>query len=659
MAPANTPGRKTRENNYFEVGIGRKTGITLKDTGVRDEHGIEPIDGIFSSPAKSPPKNYGRNGNTTIVSSESMEFAESSAPEPTETLTARRLQHNRGTQLPPRLGRSPIKTSLGASPRRQSSMGPPTRGGNSLSTPQGRAASHPAVARRLDFSMNDAALSVERSLRNPSSTRKSSALKQQKNVYDYESSPEKERTKTLTELEMEDVMGIENDETELPQGNGKYDGNPALENDYDIASSLLEGDDFVQVTQDDPTDIAPEPSKMPPPKKPRGRPRKSDISISSLQEDSGAEAARKTGNKPDAQKRGRPVRDIVPRSEPADETESSGLKESTATVPAAKRRGRPPKNKLLAVSKGNVAPATDASVADLTEEAEDQERPAKRARRTLSPAPVKGNSEGKLAKPPPSQRDPNAKIRSATTGEKVLQSKATRSVRRDPNEPDLLGNRRFRQETPFDVRGATMTRSGRVVMEPLKHWLGEKYVYERAEPVAVQRVEVVETPKKGRRKGKQSRKVNVEDEDDEDPNIEEPWESQGQIVSGRVGLWDAGRDAVGDEEIVTELAFSNRSIQTREVADATFRFAKIMTLSFFGCGMVELPPYAAKKLKNSRKMHMVFFVHAGRVTVQVAESVFSLGKGGVWQVPRGNVYGITNESDRTAKIFFAQGNETE
>lgn len=34
---------------------GSKTGITLKDTGVRDEHGMEPMSGIFSSPA-SPPK---------------------------------------------------------------------------------------------------------------------------------------------------------------------------------------------------------------------------------------------------------------------------------------------------------------------------------------------------------------------------------------------------------------------------------------------------------------------------------------------------------------------------------------------------------------------------------------------------------------------------
>lgn len=30
----------------------RKTGVTLRDTGVRDEHGMEPIDNIFSSPNK-------------------------------------------------------------------------------------------------------------------------------------------------------------------------------------------------------------------------------------------------------------------------------------------------------------------------------------------------------------------------------------------------------------------------------------------------------------------------------------------------------------------------------------------------------------------------------------------------------------------------------
>ncbi|KAH8892488.1 hypothetical protein GQ53DRAFT_746034 [Thozetella sp. PMI_491] len=30
----------------------RKTGVTLKDTGVRDEHGMEPLDALLSSPEK-------------------------------------------------------------------------------------------------------------------------------------------------------------------------------------------------------------------------------------------------------------------------------------------------------------------------------------------------------------------------------------------------------------------------------------------------------------------------------------------------------------------------------------------------------------------------------------------------------------------------------
>jgi len=55
-----------------ELTLCRKTGITLADKGVYDEHGLEPISGIFSSPERSPPK---RGGNAT--GSESMEIQES------------------------------------------------------------------------------------------------------------------------------------------------------------------------------------------------------------------------------------------------------------------------------------------------------------------------------------------------------------------------------------------------------------------------------------------------------------------------------------------------------------------------------------------------------------------------------------------------------
>lgn len=55
----------------------RKTGITLNDTGRRDEYGMEPISGIFSSPEKSPPKRSARKTGGSMTDSESMELQES------------------------------------------------------------------------------------------------------------------------------------------------------------------------------------------------------------------------------------------------------------------------------------------------------------------------------------------------------------------------------------------------------------------------------------------------------------------------------------------------------------------------------------------------------------------------------------------------------
>ena len=62
-------------------------------------------------------------------------------------------------------------------------------------------------------------------------------------------------------------------------------------------------------------------------------------------------------------------------------------------------------------------------------------------------------------------------------------------------------------------------------------------------------------------------------------------------------------------------------------------------MPFFGSGMVDLPPGGAKRSKNSRKMQMVFFVFYGRVQVEVGTPTtrFGIGKGGMWQVPRGEL----------------------
>ncbi len=89
--------------------------------------------------------------------------------------------------------------------------------------------------------------------------------------------------------------------------------------------------------------------------------------------------------------------------------------------------------------------------------------------------------------------------------------------------------------------------------------------------------------------------------------------------------------------IRTDIAYSFEAIDMRDIAGADFKFAKTLTLDFFGAGMVDLPPGCVKRMKNSRRMQMVFFVFYGRVTVNVGTppTKFSIGKGGQWQVPRG------------------------
>ena len=89
--------------------------------------------------------------------------------------------------------------------------------------------------------------------------------------------------------------------------------------------------------------------------------------------------------------------------------------------------------------------------------------------------------------------------------------------------------------------------------------------------------------------------------------------------------------------INADIAYSFEAIDMRDIAGADFKFAKTLTLDFFGAGMVDLPPGCVKRMKNSRRMQMVFFVFYGRVTVNVGTppTKFSIGKGGQWQVPRG------------------------
>ena len=67
-------GPATNEKN-------RKTGLTVADSGIRDENGLEPMDNLFSSPQKASQakkvNGSAKNLNATISSEEDMDVDES------------------------------------------------------------------------------------------------------------------------------------------------------------------------------------------------------------------------------------------------------------------------------------------------------------------------------------------------------------------------------------------------------------------------------------------------------------------------------------------------------------------------------------------------------------------------------------------------------
>lgn len=89
---------------------------------------------------------------------------------------------------------------------------------------------------------------------------------------------------------------------------------------------------------------------------------------------------------------------------------------------------------------------------------------------------------------------------------------------------------------------------------------------------------------------------------------------------------------------VSDIAYAPSGIETRDTKDSSFRFAKLLSSPFLGSGIVELPPGGVKKPKNSKRMHMLFYVCRGRIQVDVSGVQFSAGKGCVFQVPRGIIY---------------------
>ncbi|KAI1127972.1 Mif2/CENP-C like-domain-containing protein [Nemania abortiva] len=638
--PAQRRQTQSQNEHLFALGkAGRKTGLTIPDTGRRDAQGFEVLENLFSSPDRElQGETRGKNGamSEEEPDEQDMEIDDGSELGPA---TTRKLQQGQGRPSLPR-ARSPIKTHL-KSPARQNPHMPPSSSpmkGTVVTTRE--RSPRPEVARRLDFSRSsqDKTLTSAHAGLNGTSARNRTLTNGRPQLARADEKPPMSSSSVETEEEEEE----EDEPLELLDSGAVEEGNVEDEAPEESEQEIEEEEEEAPVVQE-----LKSTNKSKPPgrrgRKPKITPEKEndDPEDASL----GAPAVEESieDEEPVKKRKGRPKaaarqeRDPTPPSDPT-------------PPPKASKRGRPARTS----TESNDEPK-GAKRQRTSEKADKAEQST-----SSKPAPTKG--KGKLGR----------KRKSSGVG---VDSPA---IQRGPPLPKSRGLVTIRRE---ETTAMKTTRSGRASFKPLEFWRGEHVEYDddqenifegaggrRFKMPAVKGVVRTEEsydsaprrrgrPPTGRKPGRRISAVEEEELERDD------WEYEPGRVIGEVVSWRPEHEfePPGDEDEVEivpdELAISEHAIQLKDIKDATFKFAKTLTLPFFGSGIVDLPPGAEKRTKNSRMRHLVFFVHTGNIRVTIAQTEFGIAKGGMFFVPRGNDYRIQNETDRPARIFFAQGCE--
>ncbi|KAL7926654.1 Mif2/CENP-C like domain-containing protein [Trichoderma austrokoningii] len=589
-----------------ELGVrGRKTGAFLKDTGERDEHGMQPLDAIFSSPGDALT-------NRDESGSEDMEISSSAGPGPRTVLKNRHSFQNATSSSPTR------NPSAEKAARRLDFSGKAANKAAAKTNGKPKAAAVNGVSRPLEDSASEELDDVmgasgkdaaEESMMMVDSaqpsTQKKRGSKQAKEAPPAKPKAPKAATRAPASLPLE--------ETEPEQQEEEPEEEEELEQE--------------------------EPEEEPPSARQKGRPAKQDQKS----------ASRKRGPP-----RKSPREDTPEESrEPSEEEEEEEEDEDAA--PRKKQRTTAAKggsSKPKASSKGKAAAPARGNIV----------------------VPVSTARKGKPKAEPKTKGRPGRKPKNASAGgdeDGDVGETSFAALQRGPPMPKSRGLVSLRKDLD-DVM--TQTRSGRHSYRPVQYWRGEQVVREDEEqadmfakdqfvlPSIKEIVRVPEeevrsrgTASRGKARSKQKKAV-VEEEYEE-------WEVSPGTVEGEIVIWETEHEEhppADDEPVqVTDerIAISAKAVQTSEIRDATFRFAKTLTMPFMGAGVVDLPPGGEKRPKNSRKMHMVFFVHTGKVMVTINEAQFRISAGGMWFVPRGNYYSITNDYDNPSRVFFCQACE--
>jgi centromere protein C len=645
---------------------------------------MQPLEDIFSSPEKTATMNVNMNGARTPSVNGQEQYTENEGDDSSgedmdiensmfvcsgtrfrpvianltysRTATAPEPARLLGLKMPIPRGKSPVKTFLQSPAHKNPHLGassspvraPIVEPFSREDTDRGQSAK-----RRLDFSTNGSARPVLKPTRvSPRTTRKGHDVTRDEEDDDEEAillgqdeTNGHDESMAMIDVDGGDDMPINGDDDgdvelggqsrneDVPQTNG-HASRRTTRRSGRLSESLLNGDDVEDedhMPEPDPEEHEEEEEEETLPAKPspvqrrkRGRPAAKNTTME--QDDDEEDLPRRPGKRR--------------RSNNAVDSEAS---EPPAAPEPKKAVGRPPGRKP-AVSKHN----NDANNSESNE---------------ASASTAQAKPKGKRGRP----------AKTATTARRSESPPAAgvdTSLAVIPRGPPLPKSKGLFINRRVEVPGTgeiLRTRSGRNSFKPLAFWRNEHVDYDQDAavddqfarggknsrlllPTVKEVVRVEEEETRGKKSGhkskpsaassKQRRKA-ASDSDFFDSEPAEPWEAQSGNIVGDAVVWRAEYDWAppGLEEEVEvapeQLAVSGQAIETREIRNATFRFAKTLSMPFFGAGVVDLPPGAEKRPKNSRKMYMAFFVFSGRVLVTVNESSFRISRGGMWFVPRG------------------------
>lgn len=598
--------------------------------------------------------------------------------------SAAKLLRSARTHLPPPKARSPMKTSLGSSPRRQSSMGPRAQP-EPVSSPE-RSSSHPVISRRLDFEQEELSLQETPALSGSGQRRG-----MRRSIYSIEPSPSRITNSALEETIQEELYAAEESAilNDIEEESGLQDiGNDTvlgaesdiIEEDAGLDVDITANAD-VEVSVDvEESEVIPEPVKQP---ARRGRKRKSDaVEPAAIEEE--VPEPKKRGRKPLEKKdknvvaapaapprRSKRVSDITEQETSTLVDASTRAAEAVDTPPVApKPRGRPPK--------------AAAAPAEMAPPAKKQKRQAKE--------PEKKNVQP-VSKKPKAAPVPRKKVDSRDAGPPLEQESAESGKLVDLygnpiSKADLdqmsatSGGTRFGRGRHLSVfrelepdSAATVGRTGRHRVKPINFWANEAVSYDPTGNMQAVVNRVYQEPPKVQRKTRkgQKRPNSVIEEDDDEVGTQ-PWEVEGEgKFKGNYKGYDAANKISTNNLIETSkpalesasktiiltrvaIAWSEEGIQPKSLPDGSFKFIKLasghvndddQSKTYLSWGFLELEENQMKRAKNSSAMHMVFHVASGAVEIRVHENILTVRRGGVFQVPRGKSI-LFSSTSRTA-----------